>query len=185
MESIPINTSIPNNGKFEEGTSIDSQIYFENPDDVATRLGLLGIQKNAISFRDIVKLLNKYLKDARWDKTIVEKRSNQLQQIGFTYPLEYLLFDFCLAALDKDYLDARLYLSHAFHILGLHKSFNLLLSVIVNECLAEEENKEVREFLTLLGRATEPRSASSYIDIYGEGFKNRYQKYLKELKQIK
>ncbi len=86
MESIPINTSIPNNGKFEEGTSIDSQIYFENPDDVATRLGL---------------------------------------------------------------------------------------------------NKEVREFLTLLGRATEPRSASSYIDIYGEGFKNRYQKYLKELKQIK
>src|SRR2546423_9209391 len=51
-------------------------------------------KKNAISFRDIVKLLNKYLKDARWDKTMVEKRSNQLQQIGFTYPLEYLLFDF-------------------------------------------------------------------------------------------
>ena len=86
MESIPINTSIPNNGRFEEGTSIDSQIYFENPDDVATRLGLLGIQKNAISFRDIVKLLNKYLKDARWDKTIVEKRSNQCNRSGLRIP---------------------------------------------------------------------------------------------------
>jgi hypothetical protein len=86
VESIPINTSIPNNGKFEEGTSIDSQIYFENPDDVATRLGLLGIQKNAISFRDIVKLLNKYLKDVRWDKTIVKSAPTSCNRSGLRIP---------------------------------------------------------------------------------------------------
>ena len=41
--------------KFEEGTSIDSQIYFENPDDVATRLGLLGIQKKCYQFQGYSK----------------------------------------------------------------------------------------------------------------------------------
>jgi hypothetical protein len=70
-----------------------------------------------------------------------------------------------LASLDEDYLNARLYLAHSFHILGLHKPLNLLLSVVVNE---EEKqllkDKDVREFLALLARATEPRNASTYMN---------------------
>jgi hypothetical protein len=96
-----------------------------------------------------------------------------------------LLFDFCLAALDEDYLNARLYLAHSFHILGLHKPLNLLLSVIVNE---EEQqllkDKDVREFLVLLAKAAEPRNASTYINIYGNEFSRRYSVYIDELNKL-
>ena len=87
-----------------------------------------------------------------------------------------------MAALDEDYLDARLYLAHSFHILGLHKPLNLLLSVVVNE---EEQqllkDEDVREFLTLLAKAVEPRNASMYIDTYGNEFSRRYSIYIEEL----
>ena len=118
-----------------DGTTIDSQFYFENIDYVA-------------SFRDIVRIINrKILKDVQWESVIVERRYKQLREIGCSYPLEYLLFDFCLAALEGDYVDAKLYLAHSFHILGLHRSFNLLLSVIVNEPLTYDV--DVRELVTL------------------------------------
>jgi hypothetical protein len=114
---------------------------------------------------------------------IVERRYKQLREIGCSYPVEYLLFDFCLAALEGDYVDAKLYLAHSFHILGLHRSFNLLLSVIVNEPLTEEV--DVRELLTLLARATEPRNAGTYLEIYGDGYTKRYRTYLAECEKLK
>ena len=49
----------------------------------------------------------------------VEQRYKQLYEIGCPYPIEYLLFDFCLAAIEVDFLDAALYLAHSFHIPGL------------------------------------------------------------------
>src|SRR6188472_3728116 len=149
-----------------DGTTIDSQFYFENIDYVA-------------SFRDIVRIINrKILKDVPWENVIVERRHKQLREIGCSYPVEYLLFDFCLAALEGDYLDAKLYLAHCFHILGLHQSFNLLLSVIINEPLTYD--KDVRELLTLLARISEPRNAKTYLETYGNEYIKRYKIYLRE-----
>src|SRR5918995_234155 len=93
------------------------------------------------SFRDIIRLIATELAKEKEDTTVKhilfpEQRYNQLRKIGCSYPVEYLFFDFCLAALDGDYVDAGLYLAHSFHILGFSKSFNLVLSVIVNEQLA-------------------------------------------------
>jgi hypothetical protein len=85
-----------------------------------------------------------------------------------------------MAALDEDYPDASLYLAHSFHILGLSKPFNLLLSVIVNEKLAYD--RDVRRLIILLARALEPRNAESYIDTYGTRFRSRYEKYTEGLR---
>jgi hypothetical protein len=167
IEYIPITGNLPSNGKFVNGTTIDSTFYFKHIDKVA-------------SFRDIVRVINtKSLKDAQWKKLLGQNRHKQLLDIGCSYPVEYLLFDFCLAALEGDYLDAKLYLSHSFHILGLHRSFNLLLSVIINEPLTYD--KDVRELLTLLARTTEPRNAKTYLKVYGNEYERRYQIYQREL----
>jgi hypothetical protein len=179
IEYIPIAGNLPSNGRFAENTTIDSEFYFET------------IQRRG-SFRDVVRLINKELKkeiekeQQYWKKDVLffetaKQRYRQLHEIGCSYPIEYLLFDFCLAALDEDYVDAGLYLAHSFHILGLSKSFNLLLSVIVNEQLAYD--KDVKKLIVLLARAIEPRNAETYIDTYGNGFRKRYDMYNKELRR--
>ena len=181
IEYIPITGSLPNNGKFAENTTIDSEFYFES------------IQRNG-SFRDIVRFINKELakeeEEQYWKMKnnillleAAEQRYTQLREIGCSYPIEYILFDFCLAVLDGDYLDAGLYLAHSFHILGLSKSFNLLLSVIVNEQLAF--CKDVRELVILLARSIEPRNAEKYIDIFGSGFRKRYKMYKEEEQELR
>ena len=177
---IPITGSLPNNGKFAENTTIDSEFYFES------------IQRNG-SFRDIVRFINKELakeEEQYWKMKnnillleAAEQRYTQLREIGCSYPIEYILFDFCLAVLDGDYLDAGLYLAHSFHILGLSKSFNLLLSVIVNEQLAF--CKDVRELVILLARSIEPRNAEKYIDIFCSGFRKRYKMYKEEEQELR
>lgn len=180
IEYIPITGSLPNNGKFAENTTIDSEFYFES------------IQRNC-SFRDIVRFINKELakeEEQYWKMKnnillleAAEQRYTQLREIGCSYPIEYILFDFCLAVLDGDYLDAGLYLAHSFHILGLSKSFNLLLSVIVNEQLAF--CKDVRELVILLARSIEPRNAEKYIDTFGSGFRKRYKMYKEEEQELR
>ena len=180
IEYIPITGSLPNNGKFAENTTIDSEFYFES------------IQRNG-SFRDIVRFINKELakeEEQYWKMKnnillleAAEQRYTQLREIGCSYPIEYILFDFCLAVLDGDYLDAGLYLAHSFHILGLSKSFNLLLSVIVNEQLAF--CKDVRELVILLARSIEPHNAEKYIDIFGSGFRKRYKMYKEEEQELR
>jgi hypothetical protein len=180
IEYIPITGSLPNNGKFAENTMIDSEFYFES------------IQRNG-SFRDIVRCINKELateEEQYWKMKnnillleAAEQRYTQLREIGCSYPIEYILFDFCLAVLDGDYLDAGLYLAHSFHILGLSKSFNLLLSVIVNEQLAY--CKDVRELIVLLARSIEPHNAEIYIDTFGSGFRKRYKMYKEEEQELR
>ena len=177
VEYIPITGSLPNNGRFGENTTIDSEYYFES------------IQRTG-SFRDILKLINIEL--IKWEEQGGKKKKNnvmfleedqrykQLREIGCSYPIEYLLFDFCLALLERDYLDAGLYLAHSFHILGLSKPLNLLLSVIVNERLAYD--KEVRKLIVSLARAIEPPNAETYIDTYGSEFRKRYETYKEELR---
>jgi hypothetical protein len=179
VEYIPITGSLPSNGRFAKNITIDSMFYFES------------LQHKG-SFRDIVRVINMELakivgqqsrqQREKQNATFldIEQRYKQLREIGCSYPMEYLLFDFCLAALDEDYLDAALYLAHSFHILGLSKSFNLLLSVIVNEKLTYD--RDVKRLIILLARAIEPRNAESYVDTYGIRFRRRYEIYREGLR---
>lgn len=177
IEYIPISGNLPTNGRFVENITIDSQFYFDS------------LHHNG-SLRDIIRLINeeleKEIREAKYTKQwksilllqSARQRYTQLHEIGCSYPIEYLLFDFCLAVLDEDYLDAALYLLHSFHILGISKSFSLLLSVIVNEQLVYD--KDVKRLIILLARAIEPRNADQYIDTLGSGFKKRYLLYKEE-----
>jgi hypothetical protein len=179
VEYIPITGSLPSNGRFAKNITMNSMFYFES------------LQHKG-SFRDIVRVINMELakiieqqnRPQREKQNAIfldiEQRYKQLSEIGCSYPVEYLLFDFCLAALDEDFLDAALYLAHSFHILGLSKSFNLLLSVIVNEKLTYD--RDVRRLIILLARAIEPRNAGSYIDTYGSRFRRRYKMYREGLR---
>ena len=178
VEYIPITGSLPSNGRFAKDITMDSMFYFEN-------------LKRTGSFRDIVRIINMELAkierqnrpQREKQKAIfldVEQRFKQLHEIGCSYPIEYLLFDFCLAALEEDFLDAGLYLAHSFHILGLSKSLNLLLSVIVNEKLTND--RDVRRLIIILAKTIEPRNAESYSDIYGSRFRRRYEMYREGLR---
>jgi hypothetical protein len=188
VDYIPINCRFPSNGRLADGMTIDSEFPVKQQGVSDSGSGniaasMLGLQEDSISFRNIVKALSLLIKDASWEALVIKQRHSQLMEFGCTYPAQYLLFDFCLAALDQDYVDARLYLAHSFHILGLHKPLNLLLSVIVNE----EEQKllqdnDIRKFLNLLARATQPRNANLYLDTYGKEFSRRYKQYTEEFK---
>jgi hypothetical protein len=183
VEYIPITGTLPNSGRLIEGQTMDSNFLIREVDSFASRLGLP--RKGSISLRDIVKVFSLYLKETNWEVLVNKQRYSRLGEMGCTDPAQYLLFDFCLAALDEDYLNARLYLAHSFHILGLHKPLNLVLSVVVNE---EEQqllkDKDVREFLALLAKAAEPRNAGSYINTYGNEFSRRYRVYIEELNKL-
>jgi DNA-binding response OmpR family regulator len=180
VEYIPIAGSLPSNGRFAKNITMDSMFYFES------------LQRKG-SFRDIVRVINMELpkivgqqnrlqrEEQKATFLDIEQRYKQLREIGCSYPIEYLLFDFCLAALDEDYLDAALYLAHSFHILGLSKPLNLLLSVIVNEKLVHD--RDVRRLIILLARAIEPHNAESYIDAYGITFRRRYELYREGLRK--
>jgi hypothetical protein len=112
VEYIPISGEIPSSGRFMENTTIDSGFYVE------------AINR-PFSFRNIIRLINTELLKIpiQWKGALLfEQRYKQLREIGCSYPVEYLLFDFCLAALKGDYVDAGLYLAHSLHILGLNKS---------------------------------------------------------------
>jgi hypothetical protein len=171
IEYIPITGDLPSSGKFIYDINMDSPFYLKHIDYHG-------------SFRDIVRVINmKFLRGESWEKFSGENRHKQLVDIGCSYPIEYLLFDFCLAALEGDSVDAKLYLSHAFHIIGLHQSFNLLLSVIINEHLTYDN--DVRELLTLLAKASEPRNAKTYLKTYGNEYESRYRIYLRELEKLK
>ena len=120
IEYIPIRSDISTNSKLEYGITMDSQFHFHDIDGVATRLGIIESDINTlVSLRDIVKLLNKFLKDAKIEEIVSKKRYNLLQDTMrsnsyFKYsstsyystsssglPLKNLLFDFCLAVLES------------------------------------------------------------------------------------
>jgi len=169
IDNIPISSIIRGSGKFTDGTNIDSPVYIQSI-------------SNHVSFRDIIQSFREFLRHNGLEEVLSKQYHNQLVEMGCSYPPGYLLFDFCLAALECDYLDSRLYLSHAFHILRLCQSFNLLLSVIVNERLAEDS--DVRQFLVLFARRSEPRNARMYLSSYGDEYKKRYEIYLQDWKSL-
>jgi hypothetical protein len=202
------------NAKFAKGTSIDSKFCFNDLDGVATRLGIVEVvikirnwennnnntnsntinntednynnyyYATIVSFRDIIKLFNKFLKDANVEELVIKQRYRYLtQQIrGFDLSLKGILFDFCLAAMEGDTLNAKLYLRHAFNLLGLHPRLYLLLCVIINESLIQD--KDIREFLTLLAVITEPNNIDIHFNPNHGGFSKRYDTYLRQLQTL-
>ena len=137
-----------------------------------------------VSFRDIVKLFNKFLKDANVEELISKQHYRYLtQQIqGFDLSSKGILFDFCLAAMEGDTLNGKLYLRHAFYLLGLHPRLYLLLCVIINESLVQD--KDIIEFLTLLAVITEPNNIDIHFNPNHGGFSKRYAMYLKQLQTL-
>jgi hypothetical protein len=104
IEYIPIDCdTFQIDGRLAKGTSIDSKFYFEDIDGIATRLGIIEVIQVAekmkgesrfrtlVSFRDIVRLLNKFLKDARIEEVVQMQRYKQLQLIkGFSSSIRNL-----------------------------------------------------------------------------------------------
>jgi hypothetical protein len=184
VEYIPVETHAEGIGRLMGNTDIDTQFYFEDLDGIAARLGVLEMGKNTISLRDVVKLLNKFLKDATIEEMVESpRRYRQLQASGSGLPLKNLLFDFSLSALAGDCIDAKLYLTHSFYILGLRRRLVLLLSIIVNE--PEHTNdRDVRKLLTYLALMSEPNNVDVHFDMSNNGFSSRYSTYLQELQKV-
>jgi hypothetical protein len=175
VESIPINNKLE--------AEIDAKFPLENNNNrIAERVSL---DEQKISFRDIISLLIDFIKGIYSSNENVKSsiRLDKLRKIGCTYPAQYLLFDFCLAALEGDLLDAKLFLGHAFNIIGLSNQLNLLLSAIVYTPLTSE--KEVRELLTLLALEVQPANMEAYLQLYGKDFQKRHQIYENEIMKLK
>jgi hypothetical protein len=153
-----------------------------NNNRIAERVSL---DEQKISFRDIISLLIDFIKGIYSSDENVKSsiRLDKLRKIGCTYPAQYLIFDFCLAALEGDLLDAKLFLGHAFNIIGLSNQLNLLLSAIVYTPLTSE--KEVRELLTLLALEVQPANMEAYLQLYGKDFQKRHQIYENEIMKLK
>ncbi|SRR5215204_732400 len=176
VESVPINNKLE--------AEIDAKFPLENNNNnrIAERVSL---DEQKISFRDIISLLIDFIKGIYSSDENVKSsiRLDKLRKIGCTYPAQYLLFDFCLAALEGDLLDAKLFLGHAFNIIGLSNQLNLLLSAIVYTPLTSE--KEVRELLTLLALEVQPANMEAYLQLYGKDFQKRHQIYENEIMKLR
>jgi len=108
VEYIPIEAKAEGIGKLEDNINIDTSFHFKDLDGIAVRLGVLEVGKNTISVIDIVKLLNKFLKDAKIDEIVESpRRYKQIQANSSGIPLKNLLFDSSLAALNEYILDSK------------------------------------------------------------------------------
>ena len=174
VENFPINNRLE--------IDLDAKVSVKDKKEIIERLGM---DSKLLSFRDIINLLTNFIKGIySTDAKIASvDRLDELRKIGCTYPAQYLLFDFCLAALEGDNLDAKLFLGHASQIIGLSNQFNLLLSAIVYTPLTNEP--EVRQLLTLLALEVQPAKLDAYMELYGKEFQARYQMYKDEIMKLK
>lgn len=185
LEYIPIEIDTYGIGKLASNTSIDSKFSFKDRDRIATRLGVLEVGRNTVSLRDIIKLLNKFLKDASIEELVENPRwYRELQKNSSGVPLKNLLFDFCLSALVSDNFNAKLFLTHSLYLTGLRRQLVILLSSIINDSNLVDKDKDVRELLTLLALLSEPNNIDIYFDINNDGFNIRYNTYLKEINKL-
>ena len=185
IEYIPIEIDTYGIGKLASNTFIDSRYNFKDIDRIATRLGILEIGRNTVSLRDIIRLLNKFLKDAEIEELVESpRRYREIQNSVSGLPLKSLLFDFCLSALVGDTFDAKLFLTHSLYLTGLRRQLVVLLSSIINDSALVKNDNDVREMLTLLALLSEPNNIDVYFDINREGFHTRYNTYLKEIGKL-
>ena len=218
IDSIPIECDelISNSAKFAAGVSIDSQFFFRDIHGILTRSSTIESGLNSVlTFRDIIKLYNKFLYDASFHEILIKNSSSRHYQHQHRYyhrqlnqtkaintaadnaddyvnnnsqihniSVKNLLFDFCLAALDGDVLNAVLYLTHSIYLLGLRKGLVLLLSVIVNESYLLQD-VDIREFISLLVILSEPYNIGPYYKLDKDGvFSKRYRIYLNEIQKL-
>jgi hypothetical protein len=185
LEYIPIEIDTYGIGKLASNTFIDSKYSFKDIDRIATRLGVLEVGRNTVSLRDIIKLLNKFLKDASIEELVENpRRYRELQKNSSGVPLKNLLFDFCLSALVSDTFNAKLFLTHSLYLTGLRRQLVILLSSIINDSNLVDKDNDVRELLTLLALLSEPNNIDIYFDINNDGFNIRYNTYLKEINKL-
>ena len=185
LEYIPIEIDTYGIGKLAPNTFIDSKYSFKDIDRIAIRLGVLEVGRNTVSLRDIIKLLNKFLKDASIEELVENpRRYRELQKNSSGVPLKNLLFDFCLSALVSDTFNAKLFLTHSLYLTGLRRQLVILLSSIINDSNLVDNDNDVRELLTLLALLSEPNNIDIYFDINNDGFNNRYNTYIKEINKI-
>ena len=185
LEYIPIEIDTYGIGKLAPNTFIDSKYSFKDIDRIATRLGVLEVGRNTVSLRDIIKLLNKFLKDASIEELVENpRRYRELQKNSSGVPLKNLLFDFCLSALVSDTFNAKLFLTHSLYLTGLRRQLVILLSSIINDSNLVDNDNDVRELLTLLALLSEPNNIDIYFDINSDGFNNRYNTYIKEINKL-
>lgn len=185
LEYIPIEIDTYGIGKLAPNTFIDSKYSFKDIDRIATRLGVLEVGRNTVSLRDIIKLLNKFLKDASIEELVENpRRYRELQKNSSGVPLKNLLFDFCLSALVSDTFNAKLFLTHSLYLTGLRRQLVILLSSIINDSNLVDNDNDVRELLTLLALLSEPNNIDIYFDINNDGFNNRYNTYIKEINKL-
>jgi len=185
LEYIPIEIDTYGIGKLAPNTFIDSKYSFKDIDRIATRLGVLEVGRNTVSLRDIIKLLNKFLKDANIEELVENpRRYRELQKNSSGVPLKNLLFDFCLSALVSDTFNAKLFLTHSLYLTGLRRQLVILLSSIINDFNLVDKDNDVRELLTLLALLSEPNNIDIYFDINNDGFNIRYNTYLKEINKL-
>ena len=185
LEYIPIEIDTYGIGKLAPNTFIDSEYSFKDIDRIATRLGVLEVGRNTVSLRDIIKLLNKFLKDASIEELVENpRRYRELQKKSSGVPLKNLLFDFCLSALVSDTFNAKLFLTHSLYLIGLRRQLVILLSSIINDSNLVDNDNDVRQLLTLLALLSEPNNIDIYFDINNDGFNNRYNTYLKEINKL-
>ncbi|HEX2405809.1 MAG TPA: hypothetical protein VHJ38_01270 [Nitrososphaeraceae archaeon] len=185
LEYIPIEIDTYGIGKLASNTFIDSNYSFKDIDRIATRLGVLEVGRNTVSLRDIIKLLNKFLKDASIEELVENpRRYRESQKNSSGVPLKNLLFDFCLSALVSDTFNAKLFLTHSLYLTGLRRQLVILLSSIINDSNLVDKDNDVRELLTLLALLSEPNNIDIYFDINNDGFNIRYNTYLKEIKKL-
>jgi hypothetical protein len=181
IEYIPLEVTIPIDARFSPKVTLDSRFNISNVNLHKNIFPQASSNQISISFRDIVRIFTAYFKSG-YKIELIFQRYQQLTELGCSYPVEYLLFDYTLASLEGDYLDAKLHLAHSHHILGFRNSFNLVLSVLVNEFLTQL--KDIREFLLVLAKATEPKNARSYIHSFGNHYAERYKIYLSGISRL-
>jgi hypothetical protein len=185
LEYIPIEIDTYGIGKLAPGTFIDSKYNFKDTDRIATRLGIIEVGRNTVSLRDIIKLLNKFLKDTSIDELVDNpRRYRELQKSSSGVPLKNLLFDFCLSALVSDSFNAKLFLTHSLYLTGLRRQLVILLSSIINDPTLVDMDNDVRELLTRLALLSEPNNIDIYFDVNDNGFNIRYNTYLKEINNL-
>ncbi len=185
IEYIPIEIDTYGIGKLSSNTFIDSRYNFKDTDRIATRLGILEVGRNTVSLRDIIKLLNKFLKDAEIEELVESpRRYREIQHNLSGLPLKSLLFDFCLSALVGDTFDAKLFLTHSLYLTGLRRQLVILLSSVINDSALVNKDNDIREMLTLLALLSEPNNIDIYFDVNKDGFNKRYNAYLKEIGKL-
>lgn len=159
---------------------IDDQCYpMYTPEGILESLGHLSA---TISFREIIVMLTKYLQDDCHDD-ILHDIFKELRVYGATYPYQYPLFDFCLAALSDDFTDAILHLDNARNLLGISDNLWMILMCFRNEQIVHD--RDMRKFLATLAASIVPISAHCHTDRYGKEYEKRFEIYRKELELLR